>query len=616
MDFLYFCNHKDMKATRKDIEFYQENMDRLQAEKSAETARANAMSEKLSLLTRQHEEDLERFKELMSEIRELREELKRRDERERERERQKDEQITKLTSRIEELMTRLANAQNETVMNRSKRFARTSEQARLLNRRDSKSREEEKDDFDGNPPAGNGPAVSESPASKKSRKSKRARKRQEPDPCACQNVVYHPLDEYFELPAGARVMMRNGVPDINKFYFIETEPAKTVCHIYEYVRYMTADNETFASSLPEEVRKMTPVDGCPLSAEGLATIIMYRFGLQLPQYRVKPALRQMGLNLGTSVLDRYYRMAEDELIHKLEELLHREVVQTPYMMIDETCVLVGVTDKETKARTYLKRYVWAFFNRQINLVEYVYEQRSRSQEVLRKFFRVAENLNLTVTADGYSAYNLFGSEEYPDVLRCGCLTHARRNFVDSLGSSREASLAMIEEIDALFMAEKVAALLDEKGRLDWRGKEGIKILARIKELAESYRADASLMADSLLAKAVSYMLNQWQTFENIMKSGLPEISNNLCEQCMKPLKLSMKNSQNIGSEDAAKGHCFIHSLLESCRKLGVSIYDYLVALFRRLPDTPREERRQLLPHILGASLPKQELIPIFSRTTQ
>lgn len=603
-----------MKATRKDIEFYQENMDRLQAEKSAETARANALSEKLASLVRQHEEDLERFKELMSEIRELREEMARRDEREREREKNNEVQIAKLTSQIAELMTKLANAQNQTEMNRSKRFARTSEQARLLNRRDGKGRQQEKDDFDGNPPAGNQPA--QSPAKTETKKPKRSRKQQEPDPCACDEVVYHPLEENLKLPQGARIMMRNGKPDISKFYCIGIIPAKTVCHIYEYVRYMTADNETFASSLPEEIRKMAPVPGCPLTAEALATIIMYRFGLHLPQYRVKPALRQMGLNLGTSALNRYYRMTEDELMLKLEELLHKEILQSPYMMIDETCVLVGVIDKETKVRRYLKRYVWAFFNKEKNLVEYVYEEGSRSQEVLRKFFKIAENLRLTVTADGYSAYNLFGSEEYPDVLRCGCLTHARRNFVDSLVSSHDASLAMIEEMDALFIAEKAAALLDEKRRLDWRKKEGKKILARIKELAESYKADAALMADTLMAKAVNYLLNQWQSFENIMKSGVAEISNNLCEQRMKPLKLSMKNSQNIGSEDAAKGHCFIHSLVESCRRLGVSIYDYLAALFRRLPDTPKEERRQLLPHLLGASLPKQELIPIFSRSRQ
>ena len=186
--------------------------------------------------------------------------------------------------------------------------------------------------------------------------------------------------------------------------------------------------------------------------------------------------------------------------------------------------------------------------------------------------------------------------------------------MDSLGSSHDAAMAMIEEIDAYFMAEHLASFLDEKERLAWRIKVGKTILERIKSLAESYKADTSLMADTILAKAVNYMLNQWQTYENIMKSGLPEVSNNLCEQRMKPLKLSMKNSQNIGSEEAAKGHCLIHSLLESCRRLGVSIYDYLVALFRRLPDTPKDQRKQLLPHILGPLLPKQELIPIFSRS--
>ena len=99
-----------MKATRKDIEFYQENMDRLQTEKAAETARANAMTNELSLLRKQHGEDVERFKELMAEIRNLREDLACRDKRDQEREKM----ISSLTSRIEELMIKLADAQNQT----------------------------------------------------------------------------------------------------------------------------------------------------------------------------------------------------------------------------------------------------------------------------------------------------------------------------------------------------------------------------------------------------------------------------------------------------------------------------------------------------------------------
>lgn len=154
-----------MKATRKDIEFYQENMDRLQAEKSAETARANAMANELTLLRKQHEEDVERFKELMSEIRSLREDAKRRE-----------EKIISLTSRIEELVVKLTDAQNRTTMNRSKRFARTSEQADLLNRRTRKDREQDKDDFDGNPPAAGNEAADSSEANpcKKSERKRNA----------------------------------------------------------------------------------------------------------------------------------------------------------------------------------------------------------------------------------------------------------------------------------------------------------------------------------------------------------------------------------------------------------------------------------------------------------
>ena len=46
-------------------------------------------------------------------------------------------------------------------------------------------------------------------------------------------------------------------------------------------------------------------------------------------------------------------------------------------------------------------------------------------------------------------------------------------------------------------------------------------------------------------------------FRNILKDGSAEISNNLCEQRLKPVKLLLKNCMNIGSEVAAKNSAFI-----------------------------------------------------------
>lgn len=56
-----------------------------------------------------------------------------------------------------------------------------------------------------------------------------------------------------------------------------------------------------------------------------------------------------------------------------------------------------------------------------------------------------------------------------------------------------------------------------------------------------------------------------ETLRNIIKDGAVEISNNLCEQRMKPVKLLLKNCMNIGSETAAGNSAFILSLIESCK---------------------------------------------------
>nr|WP_234819831.1 IS66 family transposase [Bacteroides zoogleoformans] len=38
----------------------------------------------------------------------------------------------------------------------------------------------------------------------------------------------------------------------------------------------------------------------------------------------------------------------------------------------------------------------------------------------------------------------------------------------------------------------------------------------------------------------------WKSLRNILKGGTAEISNNLCEQRMKPVKSLLKNYMNIG----------------------------------------------------------------------
>ncbi|MBD5262197.1 MAG: hypothetical protein HDS38_08720 [Bacteroides sp.] len=59
-------------------------------------------------------------------------------------------------------------------------------------------------------------------------------------------------------------------------------------------------------------------------------------------------------------------------------------------------------------RRYLNRYLWEFYNREKGLVEYVYEDGSRGQNVLKTFFDTdPKTLEMLMSCDGYNAYRLF-----------------------------------------------------------------------------------------------------------------------------------------------------------------------------------------------------------------
>jgi len=76
---------------------------------------------------------------------------------------------------------------------------------------------------------------------------------------------------------------------------------------------------------------------------------------------------------------------------------------------------------------------------------------------------------------------------------------------------------------------------------------------------------------------------------------MAEISNNLCEQRMKAVKLNLNNCQNIGSEDAAENAAFMFSVTESCTLNDINPENYLTKLLAIIKDGKEVDKVQLLP---------------------
>lgn len=565
-------------------------MDMLQQEKAS-------LKEQLDAERKSREEEtrliLEENRALRAELVKLTEQLRKREEEDR----KKDNENKELMNRILSLQTDLGNAMAAVRLGRGKRFGPSSEKKSLTGKDRADRRADEKDDFDGTPPAGGCSAPSQTGDSgQKQEPPKRKKKKSEGrkmslEDYGCDETVRHELGDYFSLPEGAVFKTRNGEVETHEYVTYEYVPGRVVKHIWVTASYQDSLGDIH-NTLPAEERD-NPVKGCPFSAEMLAFIIVEKYAYHTPKNRIKRKLREMGAVFSKSTFVRYYGLAASSLRDMLGDTLRRSITEGNYLMIDETCELVGVIDPETGMPEYRKRYLWAFYNPMAATVMYLYEKGSRARKVVTDML---EGFRGTISTDGYEAYRIFDTDSHPHVLHCGCWAHVRRKVLEALGVATDICNELLESIQELFVNEKMFSGLDSEVRRKKRKQLSRPIVNRIFDTAERIARDTALMGKDLLRKAVNYIRNQKESLRNFLLDGTAELSNNGCEQRMKPIKLDLKNSQNIGSEEAAEGAAFMHSLVESCRMNGKNPYDYLVDLLRKL-GKPLDDlaRRELLP---------------------
>ena len=496
------------------------------------------------------------------------------------------------------LANEISNLRLQLEDSRKHRFGRTSEQRRLLNNRNldksalhkseydgSDRKDDDNDKADGNETGGNTSSDNATAQNIQPSRRKETAPRAVKTKLKVDKVVVHEVDEYYTLPEGGRFMNRNGMPDVWEYRVIEHVRAHNVEHVYKVARVKLADG-TFANTMEHPLKDL----GGIFSPELLARLLCLKYDFSMPENRQIRLLAREGIHISNTTLNSYIHNGIAKLKEFMEDVFKGFVQQAEYLMVDETTELVGIETKEGKA--YRRKYLWAFFAKHMKMVYYHYNNGSRSSDVAKSFL---EHFMGTLSTDGYTVYRMFDGED-SKVLHIGCWTHCRRLWVDALPSDRTA-MEIIDSIGDMFMNEELFRTMKLSGE-QIKGKRRQltgPILESIHHKVVMMMQDAKIMANELMRKAVNYTLNQWKSLRNILKDGAAEISNNLCEQRMKPVKLLLKNCMNIGSEDAAENSAFIFSLIESCKLNGIDPQDYLKHLFECILHGKDCDKKTLLP---------------------
>jgi len=167
------------------------------------------------------------------------------------------------------------------------------------------------------------------------------------------------------------------------------------------------------------------------------------------------------------------------------------------------------------------------------------------------------------------------------------------------GPSRGVAGQAMDLIKAIYAVEHKA---DQEGmspdqRKELRQLKAKPLFKELKALLDKTQSEAP--PKSLLGKAVTYALNQWELLLVYLEDGRLRPDNNIAENAIRPFVVGRKNWLFAKSIQGAEASALLYSLVETAKANGLEPNAYLCCLFSELPKAKLEaDIKALLPQYI------------------
>ncbi|WP_455289667.1 IS66 family transposase [Cupriavidus necator] len=325
----------------------------------------------------------------------------------------------------------------------------------------------------------------------------------------------------------------------------------------------------------------------------------YQFGM--PLYRQAGLLRRFGGDISSNTIAASMvrvGLAAQPVIN----LMRDEVLDAELIYCDETTFQVL---KEKGRRPQTKSHLWAMMTGSGPAIRLFTYTPGRGSQQGRPLFEGVRK-GAALMTDGYSLYN--GIAHDHQLIHLGCWTHVRRGFVkaeDSVPKAARTSDLLATRficlIGKLYAAEARGAdwMVERRQRL--RRRYSTRVLGAIRQLMLEQMP--AVVPGSLLGKALYYMHGQWPKLVRYVENGNWPISNNPCENAIRPFCVGRRSWLFSDTVDGANASANLYSLVETCKANGIDPYRYLHWLFQGLPLAKTvDDYDSLLPWKMPANL--------------
>jgi transposase len=313
----------------------------------------------------------------------------------------------------------------------------------------------------------------------------------------------------------------------------------------------------------------------------LAYIVTSKFADYLPLYRLEAIFARQGFEISRATQSVWCGDVAD-LVEPLYQRMAERVRQSHVVGTDDTIFPMLSPGKAKQAR------MWVYVgdpDHPYNVFDFTLDRgRDGPKQFLKDYTEV-------LLADAYGGYD--GVVAGNGITRAGCMSHARRKFIDAEKTAPEIAREATAWIGKLFAIESRAREAPVSERLEIRQKQSVPVLAELRQKLLLWKEQ--LLPKHPMAEAVNYTLGQWTELTVFCSDGTVPIDNNASEREMKRIVLNRKNSLFVGNPRGGRTAAILASLTSSCRRHEIDPQMYLTQLLVNLPSLKMTELDTWLP---------------------
>lgn len=307
-----------------------------------------------------------------------------------------------------------------------------------------------------------------------------------------------------------------------------------------------------------------------------AMIALLKYGSGLPFNRIEQLQESLGIPLPAST---QWDIAEKvaDRIYPVYEALIGQAAQGDIIHNDDTTmrILEMINHDEDRKGTFTTAILSSIDSMKVAL--FFTGKKHAGENMADLLKRRASGLSPPIQMCDALSRNI--PIEFETILS-NCLTHARRNFVEVIGSFPEECQCVIEALAMVYKNDKMAKEhhMTQTERLSYHQAESGPVMKQLHTWLNGQFDNRKVEPNSGLGKAISYMLKHWEPLTLFLKVEGAPLDNNICEQVLKRAILHRKNSLFYKTSHGAYIGDLFMSLIHTCKLSKINPFDYLVAL--------------------------------------